>query len=153
MPGTDQGAVCRSWVLALIVLVIHVGKLRHRAVGDVGRGRDWLIPGSSLLGRRQRWAGGAHVRGQLPGDCVQAEGEGCLCVLRGVSSGDFFGGEESGHKQVTLLGLSGSSENPRGRWTLSPFSRQEDCLQLQGLRIFLRVAESLRDGSQAVWVF
>ena len=31
MPGTDQGSVCRSWVLVLIVLVIHVGKLRHRA--------------------------------------------------------------------------------------------------------------------------
>ena len=54
----------------------------------------------------------------------------CACVLGGVSSGDFFGGEESRHKQVTLLGLSGSSENPRGRWTLFPFCRQEDCLPL-----------------------
>ena len=27
----------------------------------------------------------------------------CVCVLGGVSSGDFFGGEESRHKQVTLL--------------------------------------------------
>ena len=26
----------------------------------------------------------------------------CVCVLGGVSSGDFFGGQESGHKQVTL---------------------------------------------------
>ena len=25
--------------------MIHVGKLRHGAAGDVGRGRAWLIPG------------------------------------------------------------------------------------------------------------
>ena len=42
MPGTDQGAACRSWAAALIVFMIHVGKLRHGAAGDVGRGRAWL---------------------------------------------------------------------------------------------------------------
>lgn len=97
MPGTDQGAACRSWAAALIVFMIHVGKLRHGAAGDVGRGRAWLIPGR-----------GGQVGLRLGDSCLatvfkQKVKAVCVCVLGGVSSGDFFGGEESGHKQVTLL--------------------------------------------------
>lgn len=77
--------------------MIHVGKLRHGAAGDVGRGRAWLIPGR-----------GGQVGLRLGDSCLatvfkQKVKAVCVCVLGGVSSGDFFGGEESGHKQVTLL--------------------------------------------------